>query len=454
MVKKITIAFFTIFILVFSIYATNKLSDMESTGKHQNKSDTIEDTSTKDNNESKLPIIYIETNGKQIYKDVNIWSNVKVIYPDEFKSKYQVEDFNAAASVKYRGESSYDFDKKQYRIIFYKEEDSKKRAEYSFMGMAEHSEWVLNAPFLDRTLIRNHLLYGISKDIMDWAPDSNFCELYLDGKYQGVYLAVEPVGNGEGRLSLSEFSLLSGNTAFIIKRERAYTEDNVIHTYGEINTLTFNELSIEYPSDSDLTSPQTKWITKYISDFEETLYGDDFENPLNGYEEYIDVDSFVDYFIINEVSMNADAGELSTYCYKELNGKMHMAVWDFNNAYNNFIWDEKEFDEFYTLDSPWFDRLLEDPYFVDKIKKRYKDLRKTILSEENIYKKIDEDIDYLAGSIERNYEIWGYTFNEKLLSKAEDGTIRDPGNYEEAISQLKEAIKKRFEFLDENIDSL
>ncbi|MDY4116893.1 MAG: CotH kinase family protein, partial [Blautia sp.] len=94
----------------------------------------------------------------------------------------------------------------------------------SLAGMGANSEWVLNGPYLDKTLIRNKLVYDLARELNGWAPDTRFVELFVDGEYQGVYLAVEPVTNGESRLRLSEFSLLSGETAYIVSRDRSDTE--------------------------------------------------------------------------------------------------------------------------------------------------------------------------------------------------------------------------------------
>ena len=115
-----------------------------------------------------------------------------------------------------------EFDKKQYRIKFYKnKKDSAKKV--SLAGMGANSEWVLNGPYLDKTLIRNKLVYDLARELNGWAPDTRFVELFVDGEYQGVYLAVEPVTNGESRLRLSEFGLLSGETAYIVNRDRIDT---------------------------------------------------------------------------------------------------------------------------------------------------------------------------------------------------------------------------------------
>lgn len=449
--KVVSMVLITVLILGFSIFAANLQISVNSSVEEKTSYSKLE-TPTETFH---LPVISIQIDGKQIEKENPIWSTISMFYPEKVSREYNDQNFMTPGTIKYRGNSSYTiFDKRQYRINFYKKLESTNKKAYSLCGMGEDSDWVLNGPFLDRTLIRNHLLYSLSKEIMDWAPDSRFCELYIDGEYQGVYLAVEPIENGENRLRLSTYGLSSGQTAFILKRERVGTEENVLHTFGEINGFTSYELSVQYPSVSNLTSMQNQWIENYISSFEKSLYGEQFADLDIGYEKYINVDSFVDYFLINEIAMNADAGTLSTYCYQELGGKMYMAVWDFNNAYNNYPWEDKEFDQFFMTESPWFGRLLQDRAFIEKVKKRYKELRQGILSNENVLERIDQDIRNLGDAIDRNYEVWGYTFNEKLLSSAADGSLRDPRSYEEAITQLKEAVEKRFLFLDENLEQL
>ena len=266
--------------------------------------------------ETTLPVLYIDTGGHRITKENKIWASLAVLEASEDgreRSILEKPDGQAPITIKYRGASSYSqFDKMQYRIKFYKKEGSSKAKDYELLGMGSNSEWVLNGPFLDKTLLRNRLVYGLGREIFEWAPDSRYVELFVDGKYQGVYLAVEPVTNGESRLRLSEFGLLSGETPYIVKRDRVGTEEDPLEVYGKYSGKTNNDLYIEYPTSGRLTEEQRSWIEKDISAFEEVLYGDDFADPETGYAAYIDVDAFVDYVILNEVFMNYDAGNLST----------------------------------------------------------------------------------------------------------------------------------------------
>ena len=401
-----------------------------------------------------LPLILIDTNGSRIYKETTTWGEVSVVDQANGQNTPAAQpQLTTLATVKYRGNSSYYiFDKRQYRIKLFQSETKSRK--YGLLGMGEHSEWVLYGPFLDRSLVRNKLVYDLSRELMDWAPDTRYCEVYVNGEYQGIYLAVEPVTNGAARLDLYEFGLLSGETAYLLRRERVGSEENAISSYGTVMGKTDNELSISYPTKSKLSNAQVKWIERDISAFEETLYGDGFADPEKGYAAYIDVDSFVEYYLINELAMIPDASHLSTYLYKNIGGKLKMAVWDFNNGFDNYPWTDYTTDRFFVEDGNWFDRLLQDRAFVDQVVARYRELRREQWSDERILGLIDGYVEQLGDAVDRNFAVWGYTFEENLLSKDQAGNSRDPKSFEEAIAMLKDCILARTAFLDENIEQL
>lgn len=403
-----------------------------------------------------LPLVSIETYDRPIDKESDTWVRISVIdHPGGGNFLSDTPEQSAAALINHRGASSYNiFDKKQYHIEFHPEEGDLGNLDLAVMGMGEGSDWVLNGPFLDRTLLRNHLIYSISRQILDWAPETRLCEVYLDGEYQGVYVMIESIKNDPARLDLTDYGLLSGRTAYILKRDRDNTEECLIQSYGLINGYTSYQMSIIYPKAENLTEDQQKYICDDISRFEEALYSDYFDDPNLGYAAYIDVDNFVDYYIINEFTMNSDASYLSTYIYKDAAGKIRMTVWDYNNAFNNYMWDDKPTDEFLVAESNWYNRLFQDKAFTDKVIARYIELRQGVLSEDALLAQIDEYILTLGDAIDRNFEVWGYTFYEGMLSDDEQGNSRDPGSYDEAIAQLKECIRLRGEFLDSNIQFL
>lgn len=402
-----------------------------------------------------LPVVYINTKGQQIQKENSIFGYIALLDADGTEqSIYSVPNRIYRAAIKYRGASSYsNFDKKQYRIKFLKQDsDGAKTA--SLAGMGADSEWVLNGPYLDKSLMRNKLCYDLARELNGWAPDSRFVELFEDGKYQGVYLAVEPVTNGEYRLRLSKFGLLSGECAYIIDRDRIDTGDSELETYGKLHGHTYNALYLLYPSTKNVTDEQLEYIEKDISDFERALYSDAFRDREMGYAAYIDVDNWVDYFIINEFAMNYDAGNLSTYAYKELTGKLQLAVWDFNNAFDNYQWYSLDATGFRTVSNSWMDRLCQDRAFIERVVERYRELRQSTLSNKHIYQLLASYQVELGNAVERNFKVWGFSFSENLLSGKVDGKSRDIQSYDEAVTQLVTTVEKRLTYLDGNIETL
>ena len=172
----------------------------------QDKKEVKTDDSTEFN--THLPIISIDTNGQDIPGEersgITILSNIK-IFDDETRNNYLTDApaIESLANIKYRGRTSMEFDKKGYLIHLIGNSGEENNQEV--MGMEKHNEWVLHGPFLDKTLIRNYLLYNLSGQIMEYAPDCRFCELFVNNEYQGLYLMVEPIARGEGRINISKY---------------------------------------------------------------------------------------------------------------------------------------------------------------------------------------------------------------------------------------------------------
>jgi spore coat protein H len=441
---------------VFCLHAVKYAADQEQAARAEHNGKTAAAAAAEDDFSTRLPLVVIDTGDAIIQKDEPTWAKIWVI--DNTQGENRLTDpptLTAAAVIKYRGSSSYNvFDKKQYRIEFRQAQGQEKTARYALMGMGAASDWVLNGPFLDRTLMRNRLAFSISRQMLSWAPDTRFCEVYLNGRYQGVYVMIEPVTNEETRLNLTDFSLVSGRTAYILKRDRDATEDNVIQTYGTLHGLTANELSISYPTATRLTEKNKQYIIRDVSAFEEALYSEQFADPAVGYAAYIDVASFVDYYLINEFTMTTDAGHLSTYIYKDMDSKLKMTVWDFNNAFDNYMWSVKSTQAFYITGANWYERLFQDRAFVTAVIARYRQLRQGVLSEERILDMVDQYQRELGDAITRNFTLWGYTFYEDMLSDDAQGNSRDPENYAQALAQLKQCVIDRGSFMDEHMEDL
>ena len=355
--------------------------------------------------------------------------------------------------IRVRGNSSRTFDKSNYALRLVNADGSDNPQ--TVMGMDAHHEWVLHGPFLDKTLMRNYMWYNIGGEIMDYAPNVRFCEVILNGEYIGVYVMMENITAGEdgARLPLTVDAKNSTFSGYLLQLNGGREgERGTIDQFTHYAKRTLSEMEIVYPGRSNLTKEMAAEICRDFSDFEKALYSYDYDSGQYGYEAYIDEQSFIDYFLINELTCNYDAGWLSTYIYKDTSGKYRLCLWDMNSACDNYQQSQMEHTEFQMQNCLWYFMLMKDEDFVDELIDRYWELRETYFDLEYLYNYIDETAAYLGDAVDRNFTVWGYTFQPgyDLLQPAE----RNPRSYEAALKQMKDFLAARIEWMDENIDTL
>ena len=292
---------------------------------------------------------------------------------------------------------------------------------------------------------------------MDYSPNVRFCELMLNGKYMGVYVLTELIDEGSNgaRLELAIDEKNDTYTGYLLRLDREDFDrtDNLnsfsSYTMRKSKAL---KLNVEFPGPTMLNEDIKKSINDDFSRFEKSLYSYDYNNKKYGYKNFIDMDSFAEYFIINEFTGNYDAGTYSTYIYKDTDGKLKMCVWDFNNSCDNFQEEpHSPVQSFRMQNKLWFNMLTKDEDFVECVIAKYKSLRKSYLSDEYLSEYIDDTVKYLGPAVERNYERWEDSFRSNSLLRPAERNIR---SYEDALKQLKTYLRKRGQWMDENIDSL
>lgn len=419
-----------------------------------------------------LPLVEIETEGVEIPGEAIVSDTGKITGwtqtadgEDEIHAWMQVTDSETENNhaedkptvesemlIHVRGNTSRTFDKSSYAIRLITETGENNAQE--IMGMDAHHEWVLYGPYLDKSLIRNYMWYNIAGEIMDYAPNVRFCEVLLNGECQGVYLMVETITAGEdARLELSVDKKDNTFSGYVLRLDRgSSTEIKNIETFTKYAKRTGMDLNIEYPGTSNLTEELAESIRQDFSDFEKTLYSFDYDNKSYGYTTMLDVESFINYFLLNEFTCNYDAGWLSTYVYKDIDSKYRMCIWDFNSACDNYNYSQTDPQRFEMHQCLWYNMLIKDEDFTDQLICRYEQLRRTYLSDEYLNQYIDDVVDYLGPAIDRNYEKWGYSFAEEYDML--EPTERNPRTYEESVDDIKTFIRDRGAWMDENIDSL
>lgn len=421
-----------------------------------------------------LPLIIIDTNSIKPLES-SVWNDekryfvsiedpyvdgtIKIIDNKNASNTLNEEaDLETLCRIKTRGNSSVVYDKKQYQIKLVNEKNE--NVKKNLLGMGKENEWILNISFVDKSLLRNFLAYSVAKEIMPYTPDVRFCEvIWKEGEkycYKGVYMLMESIKDGKNRVNLPEVYDNSKFTPALIRRDRYNPNGVMIENYATKNELSLGCLEIKYPDKDKITEKQINNITQQIDRFEEKLYSATWKEFVK-YREYVDMDSFVDYFILNEFFLNYDAGYHSTYCYMQNDGKISMGpVWDFDQAIDNSY---RRVANLYTTafhSAPWFDKMLQDPVFTKKIIERYTELRKKILSDKAIESYIEEAICYLGEAIDRDWSRWGYYYlDEKymLVQEAVYGT-RNTCNHEAEVERILYILSEHGNWLDENIDSL
>ena len=399
--------------------------------------------------ENDLVVAYEQTpDGKdEIVASIEITSKDGVNHHED-----DTPDLISDAIVHVRGNSSRTFDKLGYSIDLIKEDGTDNDLE--FMGMDAHSEWALHGPYLDKTLIRTYMWYNIAGELMEYSPNVRFCELAINGEYMGVYVATEKITAGENgaRLNLSKKAKDNVFYGYMIKLDSpSDTPYKNINNFSTYTWMAEKTISVVYPKGKNLTPETAQEIARDFSVFEKMLYSYDYDKEGYGYDTYIDVDSFVDYFLINEITVNYDAGGRSTFMYRDMSNVYKMCVWDFNACCGNYIRDVSS-KTFFLTERTWFSKLVTDEAFTERIIERYRELRKTYFSDEYLMNYIDETIEYLGPAVDRNFEKWGYTFDEDFqMLYPKD---RDLHSYQEAVEQYKSFILERTAWLDENIETL
>lgn len=423
---------------------------------------------------SNLPILIIETPAQQpIPDEPKITANMRLIANENGRNTVEDEanDYDGQIGIEIRGSSSQLFDKKGYGFETREADGSNNNVE--LLGMPKENDWVLHGPYSDKSLMRNALAYQIGRDLMDYAPRVRFCELLLNGDYRGVYLLTEKIKRDKDRVDINNLKEdensgddLTGG--YIIKIDK-FTGSNVggwTSDYTSRGEIPY-EINFQYdtPEADEITPEQMTYIQDYMRDFEDALDSDEFVDAENGYLQYVDVQSFIRFWMVNEIAKNVDGFRLSTYFYKDKDSndpKLKMGpVWDFNLGFGNADYCTSGnptgwvFNQFNTICPEdrvpipfWWERLMEDPNFQTALVDDWRDLRQNTLSNAAILAKVDSMQQLLAEAQVRNFERWD------VLGQYVWPNFFVADTYAAEMSWLKTWIVDRLAWMDQNIGLL
>ncbi len=418
-------------------------------------SNTVSVTDTIELTSSNLPIVIINTDGEEIVDSIRIDADMGIIdngngqinYIDDYWNNY-----DGKIAIELRGNLTMWYPKKQYR--FETQDSIGENLNVSLLDMPPENDWILNGPYDDQSLIRNVLAYKLSNEMGRYASRTRYCEMVLNGIYQGIYILLEKIKRDRHRVdiySMDNFDITGDAVTggYIIKIDKESGEN--VDGWTSAKDIQYQ---YDYPKPRDIVAEQENYIQNYIDEFEAVMDGDDYNDPVNGYAKYIDVPSFVDHCILNEFCKNVDAYRISFFMHKDrdsMGGKLQAGpAWDFNLSLGKAFYpcdmfvtegwqvnyDTTHPDDEYKVPF-WWEKLGADSLFSRNVKIRWQELRNEIIQTDGLFGAIDSLADYLYEAGERNFKRWP--------ESCENHT------YEEEIQTLKDWISGRIEWMDNEL---
>lgn len=372
-----------------------------------------------------LPILYIVTdNNRRISK--------KESYVG---ANYILDEFYGKCKIRGHGNTTWvtrELYKKPYLLNLDKPAP--------LAGLQSGKKWILMANTADKSLLRNFYAENLAKNVWNnfkWTPSSRFITLIVNGKYSGLYELTEKVEMENGRLA----EVCGVGSFLACVNSRMDKEYNFISDNGV-------KFSIRSPEAKKYV--YVSWH-KILQSFEDKIYsGLDWTDSELG--KYLDLDSFVDWFLINDFSKNHDA-RFQASCfmyYNSVSQKLHMGpAWDFDLAFGNIAWDNcEETDGFWVCTNSWYEQLWKLEKFRKSVKKRWNEKKQFLASSDEW---LEQQSLLLKNAIDLNNRIYP-AFGKRQWPHTKGW--KDRKSHKMEIEYFSNWLKNRYAWYDEAINQL
>jgi len=420
---------------------------------------------------SELPIVMINTLGQTIMDEPKINALMEVKYNGAGNLTYvsgPANDYSGPIGIEIRGASSSDYPQRPYGVET--RTDLGENNDVSILGMPEENDWVLLSNYNDRSLVRNQLAFAISTGMGEYAPRTHLCELLIDSVYKGTYLFGEKIKRDDGRVNIAKLTGTENAgddlTGGYILQQNYW--DNFNSFQSNYSPIDHPDLDVhfvhEYPEPDTITNPQRTYIASFVDSLETALYSTDFADPVLGYRRFLDVPSFIHYFLVNEISRSNDGFKKSVFFHKDKasnGGKLKAGpVWDFDWAWKDLAtcdifsntdgsgWAHLVNDCFTDNHScGWYVRLLQDSTFNNELRCAYSAYRADLLSTTSLFNFIDSVGAHVQSAQARHFQKWPILGLSGPAPEVNPSAI----TYAAELDSLKGWIARRLLWLDANI---
>ena len=404
-----------------------------------------------DSRTSSIPTVVIDTKNGDRIRDKNnaVTAHMKII--DVGHNPKGTGLYDGEIEIRGRGNSSFGMPKRGYNF-----EIAEKTA---IFGMAPSRDWMLIANFSDKSLMRNYTAYEFARDLgMDFAPRLKFVDLILNGEYLGTYCVGERIKVDTGRLDFPKVKAdttdeyeLTGTYVLEVNSTDKWNSNEIYFETSKINVRRQHFLVIQQPGAANLSDAAYEYIANYVNEAEDALFGNNFKDPETGYRAYLDTASFIDWYLVNELYKNVDAGfHTSVFMYKPRGEKLHMGpVWDFDLGGGNADYSGCDDPEgWYVRYADWINRLFEDKAFAQEFKDRWNYIKNNGYFDV-FFKRIDDTAAHIGSSAELNFSKWPIL---GVYVWPNAGNVQSRTTYQSEIDYLKEWLTLRIEWMDREIN--
>jgi len=414
--------------------------------------------------DSNLPIVIITTDGgASIPNEPGVLGNMKIIYRGPGQRNYLTDqtnpdflNYNGRIDIEKRGSSSQGLNKSNYGFTTLQADNSTNN-NVSLLGMPEENDWILGGMVFDTALVRDHLCHTLFRKLGNYSSRTAYCEVVLNGDYRGLYVLEEKIKADDNRVDVIKIASTdnSGEAltgGYITKADKTTGGDPVAWTMNAYNSTPSNPVLANYihhlPKPELVTTTQTNYIKGEFFRLESTAMNNNI-SPLNGYPSVIDVPSFIDFMIINEIASNPDAYQFSTFFHKDRNGKLRAGpIWDLDLSFGNDLklwgYDRSKtnlwyFEDYYYNNGSRFWRdLFRNSTFKCYLSKRWNELTQTgqplnIVTLETF---LDQTYETISEAAAREYIRWS-----KL------------GSLEQRFNDIKTFLTARIAWMTTNLGS-
>lgn len=379
-----------------------------------------------------LPVLWVETAERKAITTKTDYIRAEMRLVEDVRTRSAGDIIIDSVNIRGRGNTTWSQSpKKPYRLKF----DSK----IALLDEPADKSWVLLANYSDHTMLRNQVAFYMGElSALNYTPRFHFVELFLNGRYNGTYQLGDKIKISKNRLNI-------GDNGFLLEIDHWAS--------SQADEIKFSVPHLKVPvvikdPDLEVGDEQFNYVKDFITTVDKALFSDNFADPDEGWQKYMDIDSFVDWYLINEISRNND-GWLWSSCYMNFKRgeKLKMGpIWDYDLAFGNYSANGNyATDGFWIKTASWYQQLFKDPVFVQKVKERFAFFYS---HKEDILNDINMNALYLEKSIVENDNRWKTLYTNPMWS------YDVWGSYQNEVQWLKQWIYRRFEWLKSEFDNM